>query len=365
MNTTNHTSPSGEELKPCPFCGETPTMWGKAKVRVECSNADCFVSVHLVPASSEADAISLWNRRAQPIGEDAVNGAIGEREAWLEELNALVLEYGNAVLVEGGSSRIRHIKRIMDHARAALTAEKVAAEPVAWAAGSLYDAIEEVLLSHKLSNWQDQYEGALGLVDRLCDADAHDISSGQHAIRLICDEIYNEVLTVAAPQPAQTQVALSDADMLALIRKVEHKLGIVWFVPDDSGRCLWRTTDTEERNKFVRTLLSMHSAPTNAIGDAARDVIVERQRQMSAEGWTPEHDDEHEIGELARAAACYAANATGFRLQSRLNIWPWDREWWKPTTPRRDLIKAGALILAEIERIDRAAVQPAGGTDHE
>lgn len=101
-------------------------------------------------------------------------------------------------------------------ARAVLTAEKVAqAEPVAWAAGSLYDAIEEVLLSHKLSNWQDQYDGALGLVDRLCDADAHDISSGQHAIRLICDEIYNEVLTVAAP-PAHTQVALTDEQILAL-----------------------------------------------------------------------------------------------------------------------------------------------------
>jgi hypothetical protein len=96
-------------------------------------------------------------------------------------------------------------------------------------------------------------------------------------------------------------------------------------------------------------------AVANDLGDAARDVIIERQRQMSVEGWTPEHDDEHEIGELARAAACYAANATGFRLQSRLNIWPWDREWWKPTTPRRDLVKAGALIIAEIERIDRAA----------
>lgn len=76
-------------------------------------------------------------------------------------------------------------------------------EPVAWTADSLYDAIEKVLLSHKLSNWQDQHGNLLGLVDRLCDDDAHDIASGQHAIRLICDEIYNEVLTVAAPQPAQ------------------------------------------------------------------------------------------------------------------------------------------------------------------
>lgn len=34
--------------------------------------------------------------------------------------------------------------------------------------------------------------------------------------------------------------------------------------------------------------------------------------------------------------------------------WPWSRAWWKPASRRRCLIKAGALILAEIERIDRA-----------
>ena len=28
---------------------------------------------------------------------------------------------------------------------------------------------------------------------------------------------------------------------------------------------------------------------------------------------------------------------------------------WQPTTSRRDLVKAGALVLAEIERLDRAA----------
>lgn len=34
-------------------------------------------------------------------------------------------------------------------------------------------------------------------------------------------------------------------------------------------------------------------------------------------------------------------------------IWPWDEHWWKSTTRRRDLVKAGALVAAEIERIDR------------
>lgn len=109
----------------------------------------------------------------------------------------------------------------------------------------------------------------------------------------------------------------------------------------------------------VKLMIETENAAPPALTDAARDVLGERLRQVTAEGWTPAHDDEHEIGELARAAACYAANATGYRLQSRINIWPWDREWWKPSTPRRDLIKAGALILAEIERLDRRALTAA------
>ncbi|MGA4817142.1 hypothetical protein ACPA9J_29995 [Pseudomonas aeruginosa] len=35
--------------------------------------------------------------------------------------------------------------------------------------------------------------------------------------------------------------------------------------------------------------------------------------------------------------------------------WPWDEQWWKPTTVRRDMVKACALALAEIERLDRTA----------
>jgi hypothetical protein len=44
---------------------------------------------------------------------------------------------------------------------------------------------------------------------------------------------------------------------------------------------------------------------------------------------------------------------------SWLQIWPWDRKWWKPTDRRRDLVKAAALILAEIERLDRATIKEA------
>jgi hypothetical protein len=37
------------------------------------------------------------------------------------------------------------------------------------------------------------------------------------------------------------------------------------------------------------------------------------------------------------------------------HVWPWSREWWQPKDRRRDLVRAGALIVAEIERLDRAA----------
>jgi len=97
---------------------------------------------------------------------------------------------------------------------------------------------------------------------------------------------------------------------------------------------------------------------------AAADVLAERQRQRNAEGWTEQHDDDHRQGELAAAAACYAAPFRVFRPVERMGRdhevfhsydagWPWDGEWWKPKDRRRDLVRAGALILAEIERIDR------------
>lgn len=100
--------------------------------------------------------------------------------------------------------------------------------------------------------------------------------------------------------------------------------------------------------------------------EAARDVILERARQVSVEGWTARHDDEHDSGEMAQAAACYAhpgivafadaqQSADFWKLVKQgIPRWPWDRSWWKPKDARANLVRAGALILAEIERLDRA-----------
>lgn len=119
--------------------------------------------------------------------------------------------------------------------------------------------------------------------------------------------------------------------------------------------------DAIRKAERILSALASSPAPTGAEPVAWRDVIAERQRQVSAEGWSPEHDDEHSLGELARAAACYAYEATRTEHQRSLDdgfappMWPWAERWWKPTDRRRDLVKAGALIIAEIERLDRAA----------
>ncbi|CAM2154364.1 hypothetical protein PT2222_300039 [Paraburkholderia tropica] len=91
-----------------------------------------------------------------------------------------------------------------------------------------------------------------------------------------------------------------------------------------------------------------------SLSNAARDVLAERARQVSVEGWTPEHDDKYQFGEMASAAGCYAMYTEAFPPGDPASKWPWDKDWWKPTTQRRNRVKAAALLLAEIERIDRA-----------
>ena len=86
------------------------------------------------------------------------------------------------------------------------------------------------------------------------------------------------------------------------------------------------------------------------------EILHERTRQRLEERYTEEHDDEHIRGEIATAAACYALTSQGGKegtIQAML-MWPWEMDAFKPTRSERDLIKAGALILAELERIERA-----------
>ncbi|WP_200888318.1 hypothetical protein [Burkholderia pseudomallei] len=144
--------------------------------------------------------------------------------------------------------------------------------------------------------------------------------------------------------------------------------------------CVAPVSNYATRNKIVADriggLIPVYTAQPAArvasLTDAARDMLAERRRQVEAEGWTPKHDDEHDKGEMARAAACYALHAGScfaWRADAyqsakphegnpaaQNSLWPWDMKWWKPKDPRRDLVRAGALILAELERLDRATL---------
>ena len=108
-----------------------------------------------------------------------------------------------------------------------------------------------------------------------------------------------------------------------------------------------------------------HEAPPPIAwaSDALRDVAAERRRQIEAEGWTPAHDDEHAAGEMAEAAACYALGAM-FISGADDFIWPWELQWWKPKDRRSNLVRAAALLLAEIERLDRQQTANVGAEQH-
>lgn len=121
------------------------------------------------------------------------------------------------------------------------------------------------------------------------------------------------------------------------------------------------------------TLLMHVPGNANLIGHysaATVDVVRERERQIEKEGWTPEHDDSHPNGSLAEAGACYAM---AFENQPMPMDWPWEVNWWKPKDRRSNLVRAAALLIAEIERLDRAENyasrnaalhQSTGGADH-
>lgn len=94
------------------------------------------------------------------------------------------------------------------------------------------------------------------------------------------------------------------------------------------------------------------AAPGTEVPQAWLDVQSERRRQVESEGWTPEHDDLYCAAELPRAAAAYILNGANDEAPA---IWPFSAKWWKPRDARSNYVRASALILAEIERLDRAA----------
>lgn len=112
---------------------------------------------------------------------------------------------------------------------------------------------------------------------------------------------------------------------------------------------------------FIASAIALVMCAIKQAPDEATSlVVVERLRQIQKEGFATIHDDRYSRGQLGAAAACYAMPEAcrrqclgpGMALNMIGALWPWGAEWWKPTPSNRirELSKAGALILADLER---------------
>ncbi|MDP5862677.1 hypothetical protein P3825_19595 [Pseudomonas aeruginosa] len=175
-------------------------------------------------------------------------------------------------------------------------------------------------------------------------------------------------MAAACPQCGARYVLVASEEIAAPVAQAQHSVPVA----REQLERLVRILDAHNYAKDAEALMALlAAAPAQAqhcvpellvraedfvsgkeVPQAWLDVQAERRRQITAEGWTPEHDDLYCAAELPRAAAAYILNGANDEAPA---IWPFSAKWWKPSTARRDMVKACALALAEIERLDRAA----------
>ncbi len=149
-------------------------------------------------------------------------------------------------------------------------------------------------------------------------------------------------------------------------------LVIIGFPHDQSFIRFSGGMESEQTRGLIKaTALRYIGERAAAVGAPAFDggdlIILERISQQSEKGWSAKHDDERHVrGDLAEAAATYAippelrealvAVGKSSNLPLWKALWPWGHQWWKPKPNDRirELVKAGALIAAEIDRLQRA-----------
>lgn len=165
------------------------------------------------------------------------------------------------------------------------------------------------------------------------------------------------------------------------LRDVEHLADYIYGRYPSEGSWTRAKTALEKLHQLV-----FNDTPASP---AIAAFASERKRQVEQEGWTLQHDDEHADGELSGAAACYAVFGTTYKVPERpskyaavdmargaasrgmetireaMRIhaeqnprppsrWPWEDAAWKPSSRKRNIEKAAALLAAEWERVDRA-----------
>lgn len=134
-------------------------------------------------------------------------------------------------------------------------------------------------------------------------------------------------------------------DMLVVLQSSDRnnvgKVGAVIDITDGD----YYTLDVMPNYAFKEDCLKKaHGA------DLIRD---ERRRQIEVEGYDTMHDRHHTPQVLCRAAVGYALHEDPSKLvaDAAANLWPWAQDFWKPKDQLRNLVRAGALIAAAIDRL--------------
>jgi len=194
----------------------------------------------------------------------------------------------------------------------------------------------------------------------------HDAGSASALGKKINALVDSRAAASAAAQPGEPQ----DGDRLKWLIDTMScealiEVGIFPFVMSSDSD--WRVLVDDAMRAHAKR--SQDGTCRTMTSKALKAVIAERLRQQSDEGWTPEHDDEHVNDELAAMAAYYAmpvgardwpASETGYGATFGEAIRP---EGWQAKESDRwdELVKAGALVLSELERLERADAVLTGG----
>ncbi|EPW8813458.1 hypothetical protein ACWQME_006726 [Pseudomonas aeruginosa] len=304
------------------------------------------------PAGEYGDAyqgaredIAIWKRRALEAEQalrQAHNGQtfMGEPlvqpyEAPREKVNALFKVLGFSGTASVGDILDAALERLQAQPSPAQAEQAEAERPE----GPTEDELEAAGLGYPLHKeeavklWYSGFRSEVITVLEAWEAIGHDIGMNPDKGELL-DSLRYMLEKCEAHDAALARVAELDQ---ALAEK------------DPFGAKLNRISEKLER---CNALLVARAAQAGQVPQAWLDVQAERRRQIEAKGWTPEHDDLYCSAELPRAAAAYIRNGANDEAPA---IWPFSAKWWKPRDARANYVRAAALILAEIERLDRAA----------
>jgi len=369
--TTPSASESGElnldrpeALAPCPMpdCGSDLVGTGRLPCGVDTVNCGhCGLSV---PSTDDATATERWNRRAtQPVAAPTAGDS-------MPPLPLTKAQYGlNSTLSFSAND-------MCQYARAAL-----ANRPAPTVSAG--DAMVNAYLAAQRAEIHRQDHNPMQLPDARAACRAGLVAALTHQP---AQEQAEPELWVQYIDGVKTQNVARDAKEKATVESIHRVMApgttMTWqafFAAPQAPVAAAPDAPRTDLSKRIRTAATAdvtlaqaklligaaeeieqaHAGANEALTAAARDVLAERQRQVEVGGWTPAHDDVYEDAELSRAAAAYALQ--GDHDFGPPTDWPWPKEWWKPRDERRNLIRAGALVLAEIERLDRAAIQAAQG----